>query len=436
MRAQTMWRLAALAMLTTLTTLAAVPADAQTIAITGGTVYPVSGPRIENGTVIIRDGRIAAVGAGIAIPADAQRVDARGKWVVPGFINSATTLGLSEAGSPQFSGGYNDVSARGEAGISAGFEAWKGLNPANTLFGPARAEGVTSVVVAPGGGMVSGKVALIDIVDAKSAGEMVRKAPVAMLGSFGNPGSGQTNSRAEFWAKWRALMDDVKAYQSRRAAYETGDTRSFLASKADLEALIPVASGEMPLILEVDRSSDILEALAFVRDYNLKLWLAGAAEGWMVAREIAAAQVPVLTGAMNNIPGDFAALGQRQENAALLRAAGVTVILIGNGPGDANSFNVRNIRQEAGNAVAYGMSWDDALRAITLVPAEVMGVADRVGAIAAGRDANVVIWSGDPFEFSSVAERVWVRGQEFTGKSRQDLLTERYKQLPGAPYRP
>jgi imidazolonepropionase-like amidohydrolase len=120
----------------------------------------------------------------------------------------------------------------------------------------------------------------------------------------------------------------------------------------------------------------------------------------------------------------------------MLRAAGVTVILIGNGPGDPASFNVRNIRQEAGNAVAYGMSWDDAMRAITLIPAEVMGVSDRVGSIAAGRDANLVIWSGDPFEFASVAERVWVRGMEYTQPSRQEQLVERYKKLPGGPYRP
>jgi imidazolonepropionase-like amidohydrolase len=431
-------RLAAFVGLACVATVATVAptASAQTIAITGGTVYPVSGPKIENGTVIIRDGRIAAVGAGIAIPSDAQRVDARGKWIVPGFINSATTLGLSEAGSPEFSGGYNDVSARGSNGISAAFEAWKGLNPANTVFGPTRAEGVTSVVVAPGGGMVRGTVALIDLVDAPSAGDMLRKGPAAMLGNFGNPGSGQTSSRAEYWAKWRLLLDDGKSYQTRRSAFESGNTRAFLASKADMEALVPVVAGEMPLILDVERSSDILEALAFAKAYGLKLWLAGASEGWMVAREIAAAGVPVLTGAMNNIPTDFASLGARQENAALLRAAGVTVILIGNGPGDASSFNVRNIRQEAGNAVAYGMSWEDALRAITIVPAEVMGVADRVGAIAVGRDANLAIWSGDPFEFSSVAERVFVRGREFTAKSRQDLLTERYRTLPGAPYRP
>jgi len=414
----------------------ATSASAQTIAITGGTVYPVSGPKIEHGTVLIRDGRIVAVGANVAIPADAQRVDASGKWVTPGFINSATTLGLSEAGNPQFSGGYNDVSANGNGGLAAGFEAWKGLNPANTWFSPARVEGVTSVVVSPGGGgMVRGQAGLIDLIEARTAGEMLRKGNVAMVGDFGSP-SANTNSRAEYWAKWREVVADVRSYQTRRTAYESGNTRDFVTDRGNLEALIPIVAGQMPLVLNVDRSSDILEALAFARETNIKIWIAGGAEAWMVARDIAAANVPVFTGAMNNIPGDFASLGQRQENAAMLRAAGVNVVIVGNGPGDPASFNVRNIRQEAGNAVSYGMPWDDALRAITLAPAEVMGVADRVGSIQVGRDANVVVWSGDPFEFASNAEHVFVRGRTFTAKSRQDLLTERYRTLPGAPYRP
>lgn len=406
--------------------------EAQTIAITGGTVFPANGPRIENGTVLMRDGRIVAVGTDVAIPAEAQRVDARGKWVTPGFINSATTLGLSEAGSPQFSGGYDDGSARGAQGIAASFEAWKGLNPASTFIIPSRQEGVTSVVVAPVGGMLAGSMAVIDLLDATSPDAMLLKAGTAMLGDFGSPGNGETGARAEYWAKWRALFDDVKTYQARRAAYESGNSRELAAPKAELEALIPVATGRMPLALAADRSTDILAALAFAKAHGLRLWIVGGAEAWMVAKEIAAARVPVFTGAMNNIPTDFNALGQRQENAALLRAAGVTVVLIGNGPGGGENFNVRNIRQEAGNAVAYGLSWDEALRAITVTPAEVLGVADQVGAIAVGRAANLVIWSGDPFEFSSVAEQVYVRGRTFSTKSRQQLLTERYLTLPPA----
>ena len=431
MRATMLLRLTALA-----TALLAPVAGAQVIAITGGTVYPVNGPRIENGTVLIRDGKIVAVGANVAIPADARRIDARGKWVTPGFINSATSLGLSEAGGPQFSGGYNDTGARATDGITAAFDAWKGLNPVNTFIIPARQEGVTSVVVAPGGGMVGGKAALIDLVDATSAVEMLRRAPTAMIGDFGNPGGGSTDSRAEYWAKWRTLLDDVKAYQGRRAAYEAGNSRALAASRADLEALIPMVNGQLPVSLHVDRASDILAALAFAKENGLRLWIMSGAEAWMVAREIAAAKVPVFTGAMNNIPTDFNSLGQRQENAAMLRAAGVTVVLVGNGPGGEESFNVRNIRQEAGNAVAYGLSWDDALRAITLTPAEVMGVSGQIGALAAGLDANLVVWSGDPFEFSAVAEQVFVRGRTFDTTSRQQQLTARYLTLPPAYRRP
>ncbi len=431
MRAITILRLMALATLATGPT-----ASAQVTAIIGGTVYPVNGPRIENGTVLMRGGKIIAVGTNVVVPADAQRIDARGKWVTPGFINSATSLGLSEGGSPQFSGGYNDTGARATDGVTAAFEAWKGLNPANTFIIPARQEGVTSVLVAPTGGMVGGQAAVIDLIDAVAAGEMVRRAPLAMVGDFGNPLGGSTDSRAEYWARWRRLLDDVKAYQGRRAAYEAGNTRDLEASRANLEALGPVVSGQMPLSLGVDRASDIIAALAFAKDYGLRLWIRGGAEAWMVAREIAAARVPVFTGAMSNIPTDFNSLGQRQENAGLLRAAGVTVVLIGNGPGGPESFNVRNIRQEAGNAVAYGLSWDDALRSITLAPAEVLGVAGQIGAIATGLDANLVVWSGDPFEFSSVAEPVFVRGRTFDTKSRQEQLTERYLTLPPAYRRP
>ncbi|MBM3885518.1 MAG: amidohydrolase family protein [Gemmatimonadetes bacterium] len=410
-------------------------AGAQVVAITGGTVYPVSGPRIENGTVLIRDGKIAAVGANVAIPDGALRVDARGKWVTPGLIHALTSLGLGEGGSPEFSGGYSDGRARGTDGIAATFDAWRGLNPANTFIAPNRQEGVTSVGVIGGGGMIGGRTALIDLVEATSATAMLRKAPTAMLGGFGSPSAG-TGARDEYWDKWRRLLDDVKAYQLRRAAYESGSTRTFETTQANLEALIPVVTGQLPLMLDVDRASDILAALDFAKQYNLKVWLANASEGWMVAKEIAAAKVPVFVGAMSDIPTSFDALGQRRENAAVLRAAGVTVVLVGIGTSGGGDFNVRNIRQEAGNAVAYGLSWDEALRAVTLTPAEVMGVAGSVGSLQVGRDANLVVWSGDPFEFSTRAEQVFVQGRTFETRSRQQQLTERYLTLPPSYRRP
>ena len=133
---------------------------------------------------------------------------------------------------------------------------------------------------------------------------------------------------------------------------------------------------------------------------------------------------------MNNIPGSFASLNQRQENAALLRRAGVRVVLVGNTDGDENRFNARNIKYEAGNAVAYGMNYDDALRAITLTPAELFGLSDRVGSLQAGRDANVVVWSGDPLQTSTRVEHVLVRGKQVSLATRQTELLRRYRALP------
>jgi len=158
--------------------------------------------------------------------------------------------------------------------------------------------------------------------------------------------------------------------------------------------------------------------------------IVGGAEAWLTADQLAAAQVPILTGAMSNIPSSFATLNQRQENAGLLRRAGVRVALVATSGSDVTRFNARNLKYEAGNAVAYGMSHNDALRAVTLTPAELFGVSDRVGSLQAGRDANIVVWSGDPFEFSTSVEHVLIRGREVLEPSRQDMLIERYKPKP------
>jgi imidazolonepropionase-like amidohydrolase len=402
-------------------------AEAQTIAITGGKVYPVSGPPIEGGTVLIVSGKIAAVGANVAIPAGAQRIDATGKIVTPGFVNSSTQLGVQEVSQVNDT---RDMSARGKDNIAAAFTVWDGLNPNSVMMAPARKDGITSFIVMPTGGLVAGQAALLDVVPGTTT-DMIIRAPVAMVAEVGDPQQAGVNSRGELIVKLRELLDDTRFFQTHRDAFDRAQTRPFAASRLDLQAMIPVIQGKLPLVVVVDRASDIDAAMRIAREFNVKLMIGGGAEGWMMADKLAAARIPVLTGAMNNIPGGFAALGQRQENAALLRKAGVEVALIGNaGGGDEEAFNVRNLKQEAGNAVAYGMKWDDALRAVTLAPAEIFGVADRVGSLQPGREGNVVVWSGDPFEFTTRAEHVFVRGHEYTDKTRQDLLMERYKTLP------
>jgi imidazolonepropionase-like amidohydrolase len=196
------------------------------------------------------------------------------------------------------------------------------------------------------------------------------------------------------------------------------------ASAADLEALLPVLRGQVPLIVISNRRSDIETALRIAKQYKLRLILAGAEEGWQIADKIAAAGVPVLVQPLDNIP-TYDGLGARYENAALLARAGVKVVVIEN-----DTHNARNLRQQAGNAVAYGMTWEQALRAVTLSPAEVFGVADRYGSLEPGKVANVVVWTGDPFEFSTGVEHVFIRGREIALRSRQTELMERYRVLP------
>src|SRR5215510_1845697 len=406
---------------------AAPAAFSQTIAITNAKVYPVSGPPINNGTVLIRDGMIVAVGGQVTIPANAQKIDGTGKVVTPGLINSITELGVVEIDQVR---NTSDVSAKGNNNIASAFRVWDGLNPASALFAPARNEGVTSAIIVPEGGLVSGQAAAIDLVSGPRA-DIIRRPAVAMVAQVDNANNAGTTARGELIGKLRTLLDDVTFYLTHRNDYERAAARTLSANKADLEALDPVVQGKMLLLIEANRMDEIDAALALARDYRLKIAIAGGAEAWLCADRLAAAHVPVLTGAMSNIPDSFATLNQRQENAALLRKAGVQVVIVATGGGDVTRYNARNIKYEAGNAVANGMSYDDALRAVTLTPAELFGLSDRIGSLQSGREANLVIWSGDPFEFSTQVEHVFIRGREVKEPSRQDMLIERYKPKPG-----
>jgi len=393
---------------------------AQTIAITGGTVYPVSGPKIENATVLIRDGRIAAVGANVAVPAGATRIDAAGKWITPGLIDGAGQMGLREISAVQ---NTNESQLRGNE-TAAAFNVLEGINPASTLIPVNRIEGITTTLAVPNGSLIWGQAALIDL-DGATIEAMRVKSPVAMVADL-SEGSKEAGggSRAGVAQRLRRVFDDALEYGRRGPNYQRAQNEELAARSADLQALLPVLRGQLPLIAIANRRSDIETALRIGREYKLRLILAGAAEAWMIPGQIAAAGVPVLVEPMQNLPS-YDALGIRYENAPLLAKGGVIIALM-----ETATENTRNLRQQAGNAVANGMTWDQALRAVTLTPAEIFGVADRYGSLEPGKVANVVVWSGDPFEFSTGVEHVFIRGRDIPLRSRQTELLERYKTLP------
>jgi imidazolonepropionase-like amidohydrolase len=188
-----------------------------------------------------------------------------------------------------------------------------------------------------------------------------------------------------------------------------------------MEALGPVVRGELPLAVNANRASDLLAAMRLADEFHLKLILMGAIEGWRVAGELAARKIPVVVKPLTDIPS-FDALGATIENPARLSKAGVTLVL-----SSFDTHNARNLRQEAGNAIAYGLDRDAALRAVTLEPARVWGVADRVGSIEVGKDADVVVWSGDPFELTTGPEHVFIAGREMPSDTRQKQLFEKYR---------
>lgn len=403
-------------------------AEAQTIAITGGRVHPVSSPVIENGTVLIRGGRIVAVGADVTIPSDATRIDATGKWVTPGIVNVATTLGVVEIGAVEETVD-TPAQGRGDA-ITASHKVWEGFNANSPLIQVTRNDGITTVGVVPGGGLVGGQAAMVNLSDGNLS-DMLLQAPIAMTADIGSKGQQIGGTRAEVLQRLRDLLADTRAYVRRRADYERNATREFAARRGDLEAMIPVLQGRLPLVIDANRASEIESALTLASEFSLRIVISGGAEAWMVAEQLVSARVPVIVGALNNIPGSFATLGARQENAGLLQKAGARVLI----NGGADGFNARNVRFEAGVAVAFGMPWAEALRAVTLGPAEAFGLSDRIGSLQAGREANVVVWSGDPFEPLTRAEKVFVRGVDVKRPSRQDELMLRYKTLPPK-YRP
>lgn len=395
------------------------PIEAQVVAITGGTVYPVSGPEIEKGTVILKDGKIVAVGSGIPVPAGATRVDATGKWVTPGLFHAFGDYGLTGVGS------VAETRERSHAGdVNASFDVTAGIDPAAVTIPIARMQGVTTAFVGPADGLIAGQGPVIDLLGERIE-DLVAVDPVAMVLSVGadakDAGGG---SRAGVMERLHRIFQDAQEYQRRKGDYDQNRMQALAAPAADLAALAPVLAGKERVIIRANRRSDIENALRLAREFRLKLLIQGGTEAWMVAPELAQAGIPVLVENLTDVPR-FDGLNARLDNATVLARAGVRVVIAQN-----DDSRDRDLRFSAGNAVRNGLTWDEALRAITLSPAEALGVADRWGSLEAGKVANVVVWSADPLDFASRAEHVFIRGIEVPLKSRMTELLDRYRTLP------
>ncbi|MFZ4110803.1 MAG: amidohydrolase family protein, partial [Polymorphobacter sp.] len=359
--------------------LLATPANAATIAITGGTVLTAVGETsIANGTVIIRDGRITAVGAGLAVPAGATVIDATGKFVTPGLITAMSTLGIVEVEGVRQT---NDASAR-TTPFSAAIDVAPAINPMSPPIAINRFGGVTRAVVGPeisneifgGQGAIISLAASGDIVMAKRAFQFIE------LGEDGARAAG--GSRPAAWLNLRNGFAEAQRFARNPAAFDSGRDKDSLIKRLDAEALVPVVEGRVPAVIHAERASDISAVLALRAEFpRLHLILIGAREGWMVADKIAAARVPVVTLSLFDLPDSFETLASTRSNVGRLVAAGVSVGF-GIFGGDSGA-QPRNLPYFAGNAVAQaavpggvGLTRGQALAAITRAPAQIFGLAD------------------------------------------------------------
>ena len=402
----------------------AAPALAQTVAITGGTLALGDGSEpIPGGTVVIRDGRVVSAGRGAA-PAGATIVDATGKWVTAGLTAGIVSLGLADAGGVQES---NDSSAR-QSPFNAAIDVSTAINPANVALGNERVGGVTRAIVANGaaGSIFAGQGAIVDLGADADAVTRPRAFQYVELGEQGASLAG--GSRPAAWVALHDALEQAADYRRNPAGFD-GRSRDALVKRADAKALLPVIDGAMPLVVHVERASDILQVLKLPQRYpRVRLVIAGAAEGWMVAREIAAARVPVMAAALADLPSSFEQLAATESNVGRMMRAGVTVGVSFDGNGGEH-----NLTQFAGNLVAIGrvpgtsgLSWGEAFAAITSKPAEVMGIGDQIGSLRAGRRGDVVIWDGDPLELASAPVAVYIDGVAQPMESRQRRLRNRY----------
>ena len=404
-------------------------------AIRNAHIVTVSGPDIDNGTVVIRDGKIEAVGASVNVPSGAQTIDARGLSVYPGMIDAGTNMGLVEV--PQGANGTVDLSEVGDFNPNA--KAIIAVNPHSAHIAVTRVEGVTNTVTAPTGGLISGQAALINLLGT-SPKEMAVVPYAALVINYPRVSGG----RAEFGGfqqqpgnlsetleanareldRLLKMLRDAEAYGRARDAYAKDRSLPRPDQNVVLDALVPYVRGEQPVIFRADREAEIRGALRFAEEMKLKPIILGGDDAWKVASLLKEKNVPVILTGVFSLPlreDDF--YDTLYENPAKLQQAGVRFCI---STGDAGP-EVRNLPLYAGMAAAYGLSKADALKSVTLYPAQIMNVADRLGSIEPGKMANLVVTDGDLLEIRTHIRYLFIDGRPVVLTSRHTELNDAFK---------
>lgn len=393
-------------------------ANAQSVLIRGATVHTVGDQGVlNNADVLVRDGKIAAVGSGLSAPSGVTTIDANGRALTPGLFGGLSAIGIEEVslepttvdsavilGAPAF-----EMQWRPE------FDVTSAYNPRSVLVPVARIEGLTWTMLTPasdgGGTLLTGQGGAVTLSGSYDSVLVGTHALFVSLGGDANALS--AGSRA---GQWMLLDQAIRETRS-----PSSQDEHLLLHPLGREALAKYLNGGR-VVFNVNRAADIRRAVAFAKRNGMKPIIAGGAEAWVVADELAREKVPVLLDALVNLPYNFDDIGARLDNATLLNKAGVRIAFTQFN----ESHNARKIRQVAGNAVAHGLPKDAAIAALTAAPAEIFGLAGERGRIARGQVADLVLWSGDPLEVTSAADQVWIGGRAVEMRSRQTELRDRY----------
>ncbi len=399
------------------------PLSAEDIAITGGRAFTNGGSgEVENATILVSGGKITSVTSGGAVPDGYRVIDASGKWVTAGFMASDTTLGLSEV---SLSGGIVDSSAPKEKNM-IGVSVTPAYNPASTFIANTRIEGVTRAMtrMTNSGDMWLGLGAVVKMTDSDA---VAREKAFLVIDLDEGSATEVGGSRAVLWHKLNEKFQAAKDKMD-KAADNGDDKKDAKRPSAEDVTMKAVLSGDIPVYAIVNRKADIEQLIAFQNRFGIRVILSGAGEAWMVADMLAAAGIPVVLDPSANLPSNFDLLARTSAAAGRLHAAGVKVAFIPPG-----TQNARLVVQNAGIAVSMGMPWDAAMDALTTNPAEIFGVSDSYGRLAAGMDADVVVWDGDPLEVMSSPDAVLIAGDDIPLVSRQTKLRDRYQDLDRSP---